>query len=525
MIVLNPLSLYTTYLGWQQYELIFQALMQTGIVYLGFLSLAYRFLKEMLLVNPDSADKVLNYFLIELSIVFLICAFFVFPTVPLEQKGLSFKSICTANTEITKNSTLKNTGTTYDEVFADVLSEHIKIPIGFSILQNFISSFTYSTMKVSGCMDSLKAIDADLFSIYLPSKLKQQAITFHHDCFIEARSMYFNSTFDEPTKKKLDLIQKRHSGEEDLKWLGSQTFKTYYYDKLKAKKPVLGFPYAKYPNPNLESEAKKDSRIQKNLPQDGYPTCNQWWLQLRKDLVSLSTQSEFLDPHLGQFNLLNRVALYRAKHQISWRSDITAEDYIAKMLLKDNKDLQRNNQQLLMRAHAESSYLASSLVTLNQHFKSFTSTPLKREAIIQSLPIIQAFFYFFLIILTPLILCLSGYRPKALISLLVLYFVTIFVQCLWHYVGWLDKAIADVLSESDALVWMRNAAVLLYGLAPYLLFKLASNLGGQGGEIFGSFISEVNNEAKSSSQQSASMVKQSVSLATSRTPLGLIGKK
>lgn len=525
MIVLNPLSLYTTYLGWQQYELIFQALLHTGIVYLGFLSLAYRFLKEMLLANHESAEKVLNYFLIELSILFLICAFFVYPSVALEQKGLSFKPICTANVGITKDSTLKDTGTTYDEVFADVLSDHVKIPIGFAIIQNFISSFTYSTMKVSGCMDSLKAIDADLFSIYLPSKLKQQAMAFHHDCLIEARSMYFNSSFDESTKKKLDLIQKRHGGEEDLKWLGSQTFKTYYYDQLKAKKPVPGFTYAQYPNPNLESEAKKDPRIQKKLPHDGYPTCNQWWLKLRSDLVNLSNQSEFLDPHLGQFNLLNRVALYKAKHKISWRSDITAEDYIAKMLLKDNKDLQRNNQQSLMRAHAESSYFASSLVTLNQHLKSFTTTPLKREAIIQSLPIIQAFFYFFLIILTPLILCLSGYRPKALISLLVLYFVTIFVQCLWHYVGWLDRAIADVLGDSDALVSMRNLAVLLYGLAPLILFKLASNFGGQSGEILGSFLSGASVDANQSAQSSTSMVKQGVSMAAARTPLGLLGKK
>ena len=48
MVVFSPLSLYTTYLGWQQYEIIFNALWQTGLLYLGFLMVGFRFLKNVL---------------------------------------------------------------------------------------------------------------------------------------------------------------------------------------------------------------------------------------------------------------------------------------------------------------------------------------------------------------------------------------------------------------------------------------------------------------------------------------------
>ena len=41
MIVGNPLSLYTVYLGWQQYDTLWQAANQFGIVWLPFLSLFY----------------------------------------------------------------------------------------------------------------------------------------------------------------------------------------------------------------------------------------------------------------------------------------------------------------------------------------------------------------------------------------------------------------------------------------------------------------------------------------------------
>jgi hypothetical protein len=41
-------GVYTTYLGWQQYEVLFTALWQTGLLYLGFLMVGYRFLKNVL---------------------------------------------------------------------------------------------------------------------------------------------------------------------------------------------------------------------------------------------------------------------------------------------------------------------------------------------------------------------------------------------------------------------------------------------------------------------------------------------
>ncbi|KTD63267.1 membrane protein [Legionella santicrucis] len=144
MIVFNPLSLYTTYLGWQQYEVLFNALWQTGLLYLGFLAIGYRFLKNVL--NPAGAffavEHALNHFLYELAITFLICSLFVYPCVPLETRALQFKPLC--GMKIPTTAVIGDSGTTYDEAFADLLTNQVKIPIGFAIIQNFMSSFTYS---------------------------------------------------------------------------------------------------------------------------------------------------------------------------------------------------------------------------------------------------------------------------------------------------------------------------------------------------------------------------------------------
>ena len=153
MVVFSPLSLYTTYLGWQQYEVLFNALWQTGLLYLGFLMVGFRFLKNVLAPagsTHHAADHALNNFLYELAMTFLICGIFVYPCVPLEEKALSFKPMCGTNKgSDPKTSTLKDTGTTYDEAFADVLTPNVKMPIGFAILQNYLSGLTYGLMKAS----------------------------------------------------------------------------------------------------------------------------------------------------------------------------------------------------------------------------------------------------------------------------------------------------------------------------------------------------------------------------------------
>ena len=478
MIVFSPLALYTTYLGWQQYDVMFNALWQTGILYIGFLMLGFRFLKSML-TTTELPDIALNRFLYELALTFFICAFFVYPCMPLEQKGLSFRPLCTKG--IVRDATFKNTGTTYDEAFADSISTGVKVPIGFAILQNYISSLTYGLIKVAGCTDSLQAIQGDLLSTYIPMNIKKRVLQFHNQCFLEARSAYLNSP---PEVAKVEAILKRFGGEEDLNWMGSKVLQTFYYDQLKAREPIPGFLFTKHPNPNFEEASKKDSNIKTHIPTHGYPTCNQWWHKIKKDLVNVSNKSGIFEKHIGALDITNRIYAYKAKHMLAWNSDLTPEDYIAKMLLHDNRDLQIKSTQGLIdnTNNAIGTLITRSLMNAGQNVKSWTTTPLKREAIIQTLPVIHAFFYFFLIILTPLVLALSGYSTRALGSICALFMMAIFIQFIWHLVGYVERAVLDPMGENNAVAAMRNMAVLFYIITPMLLLKLSSHFGGEAGD-------------------------------------------
>lgn len=507
MIVFSPLGLYTTYLGWQQYEILFDALWQTGLLYIGFLMVGYRYLKNVLAPagsTHHAAEHALNTFLYELAITFLICAVFIYPCVPLEQKGLSFKPVCTIKKGASvSESHIKDSGTTYDEAFADVLTDRVKMPLGFSVLQNYISSLTYGLMKVTGCSDSLQAIQGDLISTYIPHAVRQQAIQFHRQCFLEARSTYLSEPHTDAEKAKIDKILKRHGGEDDLNWMGSKTFRSMYYDTLRAREPVSGFSYALYPNPNFEKASKDDTAVNNHKPTNGYPTCNQWWDQIQSNLVQASEKAGYFDKHLGKIDVTNRVFEYKAKHPFAWGSDLTPQDYIAKVLLQDNRDMQVQSTEALMDPtnNGVGTFVSRGLVNVGQSLKSWTSTPLKREAMMQTLPVMHAFFYFFLIVFTPVVLALSGYSPRALGSICGLFIMAIFVQYIWHLVGFLEHSVIDPLGDNDAVAAMRNMAVLFYYIAPLLLFKLSSHFGGEAGVALSSFMGaskDISNEVAES---------------------------
>ena len=516
MIVFSPLSLYTTYLGWQQYEIIFNALWQTGLLYLGFLMVGFRFLKNVLAPagsTHHAADHALNTFLYELAITFLICGIFIYPCVPFEEKALNFKPLCGMKNDLTQPSTLHDTGTTYDEAFADVITNNVKIPIGFAILQNYMSSLTYGLMKVTGCADSIQAIEGDLVSMYLPADVREQALKFHRQCFLEARNRYDAEPHD---TKQIKEILSHFGGEEDLKWVGSKVFKTLYYGKIYARQPVPGFTFKDAPNNNLESARKRGDIAPEHLPANGYPNCNQWWLKLRSDLVNVASNASVFDSHLNYSAILERVRTYKRKHPKAWGSNIGSEDYIAKMLLNESRDVQANSVKNLISnsSGAIGGSIAHTLVNVGQLAKSLTSTPLKREAIMQTLPVMQAFLYFFLIILTPIILAFSGYNPKALGSICGLFIMAIFLQYLWHLVGFIERSVLDPLGKNDVIAAMRNMAVLFYFIAPMLLLRLSSHFGGEAGAALSGLISDSEAYSKSATKSAENIAHQGVRIAS-----------
>ena len=135
----------------------------------------------------------------------------------------------------------------------------------------------------------------------------------------------------------------------------------------------------------------------------------------------------------------------------------------------------------------------------------------------QTLPVMQAFIYFFIIIITPIVLAFSGYNPKALGSLCGLFIMAIFMQYLWHLVGFVERSVLDPLGKNDAIAAMRNMAVMFYFIAPTLLLRLSIHFGGEAGAGLTNFINDTN-------QQSDRVANSGMEAARNATKIASAGK-
>lgn len=116
--------------------------------------------------------------------------------------------------------------------------------------------------------------------------------------------------------------------------------------------------------------------------------------------------------------------------------------------------------------------------------------------------------------MTPVILALSGYNPKALGSICGLFIMAIFLQYLWHLVGFVERSVLDPLGQNDAVSAMRNMAVMFYFIAPMLLLKLSSHFGGEAGAGLSSLINEAGQQSDKVANSASDTIRQGAKIAS-----------
>lgn len=111
-------------------------------------------------------------------------------------------------------------------------------------------------------------------------------------------------------------------------------------------------------------------------------------------------------------------------------------------------------------------------------------------------------------------LALSGYNPKALGSVCGLFIMAIFLQYLWHLVGFVERSVLDPLGQNDAISAMRNMAVLFYFIAPMLLLKLSSHFGGEAGAALGALVNDAAQHSNKVANSGADTIRQGAKIAS-----------
>jgi len=501
MVVFSPLSLYTTFLAWKQYDLIFDALFISGLVYIGFVLIGFRYVKNLLVPaspHAHAAAHARNTFMYETLLAFLVFVLFVVPVVPYQAKEFEFKNQCDSRSAATMS--IGNTNTTYDDVFSDVSSDSVKIPLMLSLIQKFTASFSYALMKQTGCQENFNDIKNDIISSNIPAPLRKELNDFNQQCYMESK-LKFN--VEKPQFSSYQNLYKTYEGEDDLRWMGSKIFSHLYYQNLKSRNPIASFDFASHSTAEQREAYGKD-----HYPKFGYPTCYEWWNNRLLSEISQSANTYLKAGGIYNSDISFRLLELQKKRGVLGLRGLSEKEALAKVYLTHRKVDIYGGDALNIRSGMAQSYLAGIGVAASNKVRSMTSTPLKREAMKQSLPIMQCGIYLFIVVLMPFFIVLSGYSMKSVKTFSSLLFLIILMNYFWYLIGYFEKSLEGALGDTASMDAIQNGTSLLYFAVVGMVFKFSSMLGGEGGSLGNDIGTSSSNDSNSTASvvSSAPMV-------------------
>jgi len=269
--VTSYLALYTTLLGWQQYNNLWQIASGTGLIYLPFIGLILKSAMGPFLSMgaKDAAQISVRRLTITVLTALFVIAFAAVPAVPLEPKVLHYEPLCSFNHE-KQDATPGNTGTTYDNAFK--VPTGVKVPILWYFVMAFSNGITHAANVGLPCSPiDFRGLHAQLDTAKIQDpELKQEVTQFYNDCYTPAYSTYLSGQLSPQQQNQIQQSLEKN-GKDDTGWLGSQTLLNIsgLYDSQRATHPVKDFDFD--PNRDIEEGQVPNHSIW------GRPDCKTWW--------------------------------------------------------------------------------------------------------------------------------------------------------------------------------------------------------------------------------------------------------
>lgn len=465
-------ELYTTLIGWQMYDQIWNLLTQTGIAYLPFLGLIIKNVVEP--YESQESRSVSGTSLRRMEVGFISMLIFVMvgasPFMPLDAAMVSYTPVCQSGRQQTSYHP-GDSSTTYDKAFA-VPTGDIRVPLWWYAVLSVSAGITSAANTMVACVPDYRKMvtQVDMSQIKDPT-IKQQLQQFETDCYLPARAQFLQDTktnsSDNPTIQT-DVTQ---YGQEDTEWLGSHSFQDTYYQHLKSSQPVPGFSY----DPNQDINADSN---QGNPPAYGSPDCNTWWNDSQNGLKT------------KLFGALPKDFFTEFKDYFA--ADAKLQDDVVKRITTNNGGGYEAADKINEPSDHGYSLIAESAGIVLSELEAYPTI----YAISQAAPIIQGLLLLMAFAFLPLVLVFSGYKPSTFITGAVVIFSLFFWSYIWHLVAWTDSTLTQALFGDN---WfeshMPNAILVnmiigfLQIAAPLFWFGYMSTLGVAAGHIFSAVVS------------------------------------
>lgn len=412
MIAVNSYpELFTTLLGWQQYQNLWSIIVQTGLAFVPFIVMIVKNTAEPFLSQETKSGYVISLRRVEFGLATMIIVIMIAcqPMMTIEPQVLHFQPVCNPNI----NATPGNSGTTYDEAFPNL--QPVKVPLWWYAVVGLSGGFTASANVGLGCVPNLREERVQLHMARIKSApLRMETEQFIKACWLPAWRKYNE---DKPNISQYT----QQYGSTDPEWPGSHAFLNMpgYYDSLSAPQPVQGFPY----------DQQRDWAQGKNHGQWGTPTCKQWWEQPNVGLYDqLKGQ---IDPTLWQ----EVVSKAEGKNPADAAIQALIGDSMTAGYREDTAAVEN------MGGGWGTGLMAG--VGLAWHSLSYYP---KMYLLIEALPIVQAYLLMACYIFLAIALPASRYRFSTVFSITFVIFSIIFWSYIWELAKYVDTAMIHALN-------------------------------------------------------------------------------
>lgn len=477
MMVNNPLEIYTTVIGVGMYDQVFNVLLGVGIAYFPLIGIFFNALQRALSGDiKETVPSAFGHAVVHLILYIFVMMVFVVPTHSIDITEVSYQNNCA---EGSVSSSYGNTGTTYDDVFGDIIFDEYKLPPGIFAVLGYASGIANSLVVTLPCKTDIEKVKTTINDTSLSSGLMDEINQFKKDCYKVAKGK-FNS--QKPDENDYESIMKKSGGKADLSWMGSYVYQSLYYADMYPSTPIKSFSYSAYPDPY--ASANEEAGV--NNPDDGgYPSCLAWWSDstygIEKRIADAVNSQKPNNAHLSQKSISTEVFEWKTENPAFWDSQLTENDLVAHTVLdRTNSYNTAVANNFGIASTAGMGNLSDDIGYAAQWVKQFSSNIGNAETEHQ-VPVTQAILIALTLMLGPFVLLLGGLRIQVVFSycffLGSLYMMT-FVEKFLHYV---DLSLHDSAGKADFGMgytnYLHNSFSNFYEYGPFIVLMLMGAFG------------------------------------------------
>lgn len=459
----SSLQMYTMIVSWKYYGAIWDLLVGTGIV---FIPVAMAIVSQLLEARANgsmlgnSSDRLLSGVEVKIVSIFIIMLFMAMPSTPLQLNSDSITLASnpdklTNRVNATETSSCGATGSSFDDIESSdgdaICGTNSPIPLwwyGVLRVSHAITQAVVSEMTADTNEGFRALVQFTRSGKILNPQLKMLVNRFETECYGKALAAYSNATKNYQAGGGIDGPDGGFFGD-DVSWQGSEFLVENYYPILESDDPVEGIDFDEDLNKQVDTEIA--------IPAAGKVQCSQFW-----ELVSERVLAEATSEEAGD-NRATRTQRFRS----FLGSDDINELIIRNYIVNSNPQGSHTTESINKQANRGNGLLQNGADRVAELYSgrefahmAFTATFLT-DALVKSLPIIQAYILMFIVFMLPFGFVISGFSWSFVVQASVLVFFVTFWSALWGFAAWIDDSMAKAL-------WPGNGDGLISGVQSFL---------------------------------------------------------